>query len=361
MELLNYRSWCITNRIQLIALLAVFWATQCGRMPPAPWPWWTSTDSASVRQEIDGWSDFLSLVGAWGDSLYTDFKAGLNYSDSSSRNGDTIYKIAHLRRFWVDLGAHVRRDIYQFGVTVDTISMGDTFCQVIYRDSFGASVLTLEFDTLWVIAFRPDTIIDTTRTPPETTVVYRVSSVEKRGFSTPSQAVKSFAWLTTRWLFLRRVRQTNNFKYTLTKISGAYALIPSAEDAPQISRVILSKPGRVDTIYFSPRSDGRGLTNLKSLESLYLIRAGEEIGVTISTTTPQDTVADRNRFFITTGGRSRDVTIGPRTGQGTVRFTSTDTGYQHIFIEVLPVSNILYPNSNFTATIWAIPVLVVRE
>jgi hypothetical protein len=346
-------------------LLIIILIAQCGRVSPPKWPWWTKEDSTAVKQALAEWNEYLNIEPAWSDTFRINLFTGLNYADSSSRTGDTIYKIAHLMRAWLDPGENLRGDtildICQFGVTVDTSVMKDTFCQVIYRDSFVFARLYLEFDTLWVVGFRPDTIIDTTKTPPETTIVQRVNYVEKRGFPERQQSVKEFSWSSNRWLFMRRDTLPDTCYYSLIKLSGGFSLIPRAEDAPQISRVILSKPGRVDTIYYAPRNDGKGLTNLKPFESLYTIRAGEEVSIQIVTSTPADTIADRNRIFVTVMNGTEDVTRAAKTGSGIVRFGNADTGYQHIYIEVLPVSNILYPGSSFTGTVWAVPVRVVSE
>jgi hypothetical protein len=353
------------NYFPFAILIIILFLVQCGRVPPPKWPWWTNSDSTAVRQELEKWHTYLNPAPVWDDTILVNLLIGLNYSDSSSRTGDTIYKIAHLTRIWVNPGQSARNDttldIYQFGVTVDTLVMDDTFCQVIYRDSFSSARLYMEFDSLWVVGFQPDTIIDTTKSPPETTIVQRVNYTEKRGFPQQQQAFKEFSWSVNRWLFLHRDTMPDTCYYSLIKISGAYARIPNAEASPQISMVILSKPGRVDTIYFSPRIDGKGLTNLKPLDSIYTIRAGEDISILITTSTPSDTVADRNRFFVTVKGRTTDVTISARSGNGNIRFGNADTGYQHIYLKVLPNSNIFYPNSDFTGTVWAIPVRVIPE
>ncbi len=125
--------------------------------------------------------------------------------------------------------------------------------------------------------------------------------------------------------------------------------------------MILSKPGRVDTIFSSPLRDGRGLTNLRWLDSLYQVRAEEEITVRVITSTPQDTIADKNRFFLTVAGNKTDITQTALQGEGVVRFTASDTGYQHIYVEAIPYLNLLYPLSSYTGTLWAIPVKVVLE
>ncbi len=333
----------------------------CGRTAPPIWPWWTAEDSAAVREALKPWRAFLNSSYITGDTFRLGFSVGLNYQDSSSRTGDTLYKFAHIIRAWIEPGDSVHQDIYQFGVTVDTVTMADTFCQVIYQDSMSGCRLQVEYDTLWVVGFRPDTIVDTTKSPPETTIVQRVSYVERRGFSEIQQAVKSYNWGSRRWLFLRRDTLPETLYYSLIKISGGYVRIPNAEGSPQISRVIFSKPGQVDTIFYSPRSDGKGLTNLRSVDSLYLVRVGEEITVSVVTSTPQDTVADKNRFFVMISQKKQDITIGAKEGKGVCRFSAADTGYQHIYIEVLPATNLLYPDAPYNGTVWMIPVRVVSE
>ncbi|NPV13519.1 hypothetical protein HPY86_01120 [candidate division WOR-3 bacterium] len=333
----------------------------CGRTSPPRWPWWTAEDSIAVNKALEPWRGLLNFFYAVEDTYRLDIKVGLTYQDSSSRTGDTIYKVAHLLRAWVEPTETIQVNVYQFGVTADTVSMTDTFCQVIYRDSMSACQLHYEFDTIWVIGFRPDTIIDTTKTPPETTIVQKVSYVEKRGFPTTQLGMKSYSWAANRWVFLRRDTVPDTLYYYVVKLSGAYASIPNTEEAPQISRVVFSRPGRVDTIFFAPRLDGRGLTNLKHLDSLYQVRVNEEINVTVVTSTPQDTVADKNRFFLTTAGKKQEITVGAQRGIGAFRFSSADTGYQHIYIEVIPYSNLLYPDAEYKGCVWAIPVQVVPE
>ncbi len=349
--------WLVFSAISLLA----FCILECGRMAPVPWPWWTNEDSTAVKNAIAPWSDYLNPLQVLRDTFRLRFSTNLTYTDSSSRTGDTIYKIAHIIDAWIEPGEVQRKDIYQFGVTVDTVSMIDTFCQVIYRDSITQCLLHVEFDTLWVVGFRPDTIIDTTKTPPETTIVQKVSYVECRGFDEIQHATKSYTWVANRWLFLRRDTLPDTFYYSLVKLSGGYAHIPIAEEAPQISRVVLSKPGKVDTFYNSPRVDGKGLTNLRFLDSLYKIAVNEEIAISIATSTPQDTLADKNRFFVTVAGSKIDITTGAKSGDAYLRFSVNDTGYQHIYIEVLPLSNILYPGAGFKGIIWAIPVQVISE
>ncbi|MCL6465663.1 MAG: hypothetical protein K6T77_02765 [candidate division WOR-3 bacterium] len=344
-----------------IVFLSIIVFSECGRTSSPRWPWWTADDSIAVKNALEPWRGLLNFFYAVEDSYRLDVRVGLTYQDSSSRTGDTIYKIAHLIRAWVEPTDSVHIDFYQFGVTADTVNMTDTFCQVIYRDSMSNCRLYLEFDTIWVVGFRPDTIIDTTKTPPETTIVHRVSYVEKRGFPATQFGVKDYGWAANRWVFLRRDTIPDTLYYYIVKVSGAYASIPTTEEAPQISRVILSKPGRVDTIYFAPRQNGKGLTNLKHLDSLYQVRVNEEIQVTVVTSTPQDTIADKNRFFLTVSGRKQDITVGAQRGSGVFSFSAGDTGYQHVYIEVLPYSNLFYPGAYYKGSAWAIPVQVLSQ
>ncbi|MGQ9678068.1 MAG: hypothetical protein ACUVUD_02150 [bacterium] len=360
--MIRKRFSCLSPAIKVVGLILFFliplFFSECGRTTQPRWPWWTADDSIAVDNALAPWRDFLNFFAMIQDTYQFDLRLGLTYQDSSSRTGDTIYKIAHLLRAWIEPVDTVHVDIYQFGVTVDTLSMTDSFCQVIYRDSMGSCQFHLEFDSLWVVGFKPDTIIDTTKTPPETTVVQKVSYVEKRGFPSNRQEVKSYGWAANRWAFLRRDTVPDTVYYYLVKVSGGYTNIPTAEEAPRISMVILSKPGRVDTIYYAPRLDGKGLTNLKHIDSLYEMRVDEEVNVTVVTSSPQDTVVDKNRFFITMGGRKQDVTVAARIGVGRVKFANSDTGYQHIYIEVLPHSNLLYPAAVYTGCAWAIPIRV---
>ncbi len=184
---------------------------QCGRTPLPTWPWWTREDTVAVERALLPWRDFLTPVKALTDTYRVNLSVRLTYQDSSSRTGDTLYKIAHIISAWVEPNDSIHINIYQFGVTVDTLVMEDTFCQVIYRDSMSVCRLHIEYDSLWVVGFRPDTLIDTTKTPPETTIVQKVSYVEMRGFADIQQTTKTYDWATNRWLFLLRENSLDTF------------------------------------------------------------------------------------------------------------------------------------------------------
>jgi len=144
--------------------------------------------------------------------------------------------------------------------------------------------------------------------------------------------------------------------YHLRRLTGFASFVPGAQDAPSIASVVLSKPGRVDTLFYSPRLDGRGLYNLRSVDSLYQVQAGERVDITVSTSTPTDTTVDRNRFFLLVGGSLLDITSGAKSGAGS--FQLADTGLRTVYVEVVPQSSLFYRDAAHKSTVWAIPVQV---
>ncbi|MEO0081105.1 MAG: hypothetical protein ABIL25_02285 [candidate division WOR-3 bacterium] len=337
-------------------LLLVVFVAGCGTEPPPRWPWWTAQDSAAVRLELGRWKDVFSANHAMRGGLEYVWRSRLSSKDSTSTTGDTLYKFARLLSFSLEPTDSGHADVYQFGVTVDTLALKDTFCEVTYYDSMAACRAVFGYDSLWVVGFRPDTQIS--GTPPETTIIFRPSYTELRGFEQPVIATKGFAWKAMRKLFLARDTMPDTLYYELRKATGFAVYAPSATDAPSISRVIFSRPGRVDTVFYSPRLDGRGLYNLKSLNSLYTVRPGEEVTVSVVTTTPPDTTTEKNRFLLYTAGKVADITASARNGQGV--FSFADTGYHHVYIKVVPLSNLLYPEADYVETVWAIPVRVAN-
>ena len=350
------------GRLAVFALAAggfiVALVAGCGTEPPARWPWWAEEDSAAVRAELGRWRAVFDAAPAMSGALMTAWRVGLNSTDSTSATGDTIYKFAGLLSFALSVEDSGHADIYQFGVTVDTVAMSDTFCEVTYRDSALTARAWFEYDSLWVVGFKPDTLVDTTVTPPETTVVYRPSYTELRGFEAPQRAEKVFSWSAMRKLFLSHDRIPDDVSYELTKTTGFASYVPTSEDAPSILRILLSRPGRVDTVFYSPREDGRGLYNLRFLDSLYTVAPDEQVGITVTTSTPPDTSTEKNRFFLSCAGVKTEITADARRGSGT--FSFADTGYSHVYVEVAPLSNLLYPDAEYSGTVWAIPVRVTN-
>ena len=339
-----------SGRLGLLASAALLAIVGCGTAPPADWQWWRSADTAGVRTALASWRGPLDGSRALSNPVTLNLPLRLSAADSTSTTGLTLYKFAHLVSVQPVPAESVHADEYQFGVAVDTIAMTDTFCQVDYWDSLLAVGCRFSYDSLWVVTFHPDT-------QPDTTVIWRVTSSDRVGFATPQETVKTFDWASRRVVFLPK--DSGAASYYVRRVTGFAAFVPSSQDAPGITSGVLSRPGRGDTFFDSPRTDGRGLYNLRSIDSLYEVRSGDQIDVTVSTSTPTDTTVDRNRFFLSAGATKVDITSGAR--QGTGSFSLADTGYQSFYIEVIPVSSLLYKDATHTSTIWAIPVRVRRQ
>ncbi len=332
----------------LLAQSVVFFLGGCGKEPPANWQWWTSEDSAAVRAELAPWSGFLDARQALADSFRLGLLIPLTSGDTLSSDGATLCKFRRLLALSVEEPAAAYREEFKFGVTVDTVAMTDTFCEVWRWDSLVAGRVHFVYDSLWIVTFRPDT-------QPDSTVRWRVGSIEVRGFDTPQDTFKVFDWRTRRVLFLPKT----DSGYRLTKLTGFASFVPSTQDAPGVSYLVLSRPGVSDTFFYTPRPDGRAVYNLRPLEQIYTVRANELIRLDVRARTPADTGQDKNRFFLTVEGRRRDVTINALNGGAD--FSFTQPGYSHIYVELVPNSNLYYTGSPYTSTIWAIPVRVEAQ
>jgi hypothetical protein len=319
----------------------------CGTEPPPDWQWWRSADTTGVRTELANWRGFFNANKALLNSVDVSLSVGLSAADSASTTGTTLYKFAHLISVQPAPAESGHADELHFGVAVDTIAMTDTFCQVGYRDTLDSTTARFRYDSLWVVTFRPDT-------QPDSSVVWRVMSSDLVGFASAQETAKTFDWSARRVVFLPK--DSGAASYHVRRVTGFASFVPSSQDAPSIANVVLSRPGRVDTLFYSPRLDGRGLYNLRSIDSLYEIQPGELVDVTVNTSTPADTSVDRNRFFLSAGGTKVDITSGPRQGIGS--FSLTDTGCQSVYLEVVPLSSLLYKDATYMSTIWAIPVRV---
>lgn len=339
----------------LLAGAAVLTTVGCDVAPEQRWPWSTADDTTAVLTELARWRDVFDPGNVLGDTLQLDLRVGLVFSDSSSATGETLFKLAHVTRAWYESGERQHRDSLFFGVTADTVAMRDTFCDVIrYRDLAPECRLWYEYDSLWVVGFRPETIVDTTRTPPETTINQRPSHTELRGYETPQRAAKEFVWSVSRRMYLPK----SGGVYTLRKTTGFRATMPDAENSPNSTWLAMLRPGRSDTFHYRPRPNGSSVNNLWPIDSLFEVRTGEQFTVVTTASTPADTVADKNRFYVIMSGRRTDITIAARRGEGAVSFAAGDTGIQHIFVEIIPWSNLLYPDADFSGMLWSIPVRV---
>ncbi len=329
------------------AALMLLSVVGCGTEPPPNWQWWRTADTSAVRTELASWRGFLGADKALSNPLDLNLSVGLSAADSASTTGATKYKFAHLISVQPARAESIHADELHFGVAVDTIAMTDTFCQVDYWDSLKTAGCRFLYDSLWVVTFHPDT-------QPDSTIVWRVTSSVKVGDSVAVETTRTFDWSARRVVFMPKDSGTAG--YHVRRVTGFAAFVPSSLDAPSIANVVLSRPGHVDTLFYSPRLDGRGLYSLRSIDSLYEVQPGELVDVTVNTSTPVDTSVDRNRFFLSAGGTKVDITSGPK--QGTGSFSLADTGYQSFYIEVIPVSSLLYKDATHMSTIWAIPVRV---
>ncbi|MEO0074338.1 MAG: hypothetical protein ABIK43_06775 [candidate division WOR-3 bacterium] len=319
------------------------------------WPWSTQEDTVAAIAELSKWRQVFDPRGILAETLELNISAGLFSGDSSSPTGETLYKFAHLLRAWYEPGDMMHSDDLCFGVTADSGVRTDTFCHVrAYRDSIPECRLSLLYDSLWVVGYRPETIIDTTRTPWDTTVTYKVNSVTKRGFDQTQVWTKVFHWVVKRQMFMRKVDSV----YVLKRVSGARSTMPSVDEAPVVSWIAMMPPGRSDTFRYSATPGGKHINNLCSIDSLYTLSAGERFTVVASARTPEDTTTDANRFYVILNGRRTEITKNRRRGEGEVFFGIGDTGYQHIYLEVLSWRNLLYPQNEYGASVWAIPVRV---
>jgi hypothetical protein len=289
----------------------------------------------------------LNANKALSNTVGVNLSVGLSAADSASTTGATLYKFAHLISVQSSPVESIHADELLFGVAVDTIAMTDTFCQVDYWDSLKTDSCRFAYDSLWVVTFHPDT-------QPDSTVIWRVTSSDLVGYDSVQEAVKVFDWAARQVVWLPK--DSGRASYHVRRVTGFATFVPSSLDAPSIANVVLSRPGHVDTLFYSPRLDGRGLYNLRPIDSLYEIRPGERVDVTVNAGTPVDTTVDRNRFFLSAGGTKVDITSGAK--QGTGSFSLADTGYQSVYLEVVPRSSLLYKDATHMSTIWAIPVRV---
>lgn len=328
-----------------VMLLAIL--SGCGTEPPADWQWWTSADTAAVRDSLAQWRAFFNANQALFLPTELNLAAGLSAADSQSVTGDTRYKFAHLISVQPVPAESGHADDLQFGVAVDTSEMRDTFCQVGYRDTLARTTIKFRFDSLWAVSFHPETL-------PDSSVVWRVTAAEKLGYDVPRETTKTFDWQSRRVVFLPK--DSAVAVYRVKRITGFAAFVPGSADAPGIVSVALARPGRLDTLFYAPRSDGRGLYNLRGLDQLVEISPGEVVEVAVNTSTPADTTIDRNRFFLSAGGSKTDITAGARLGAGS--FSLADTGLHNVYVEVIPQSSLLYKDAAHVSTIWAIPLRV---
>jgi len=346
-----------------IGIIFTVMFSSCNQKSPAPWPWWTSADSVAVNNELKLWRDTFNgyhFISGQNNATLTyplEVFVPLVSSDTTSRNGDSIVKIAHFLGAFHVLGDSTHLDELIFEVKNDTIETRDTFCFVTYNDSTRNCIGVLRYDSLWIIKFQIASV-DTTVTPWDTS--WRVSSITKTADSiyTVHEEQNIYPFTIMRKLELKKDSAATF--YRMKNFTGFGKYIPNTTVAPTIGSVILSKSTRTDTFYYGARLDRKGIYNPKSKDSLFTIPVGESLTVKINTTTPTDTLTDRNYFFVSCGTpyvtTKHNITIAPNNGSGKVAFTHS--GLMHLYIEVIPASTLFYPYSQWKSTTWAIPIKV---
>ncbi len=336
--------------------------SSCGNKAPAPWPWWTKDDSTAVKQVLAIWRDtltgyhFLQGQNATTINLPLDVNIPLVSTDTISRTGDSLIKIAHFLGAYNVLGDSNHIDDLLFGVKNDSIQTKDTFCFVSYYDSTQNCICALQYDSIWNIKFQIASI-DTTVSPWDTS--WQVNSITKTGFATTQEEQNTYGFNIIRKMQMNKDSAATI--YHMDYITGFGLYVPNSTTAPAISNVILSIPGRSDTFYYGARLDHKGIYNLKTRESLYTATSGSPINITVNTTTPTDTITDRNYFFVSCGSpyvsTKQNITYGTRIGYGTITFTQA--GLSNLNIEVIPASTLFYPFATWKSTTWSIPIQVI--
>jgi hypothetical protein len=337
------------------ALLGLAVLSGCTDKAPPAWPWWTSADSTAAKAELAEWRDStntrLFVEGASEPLLDS---AGIIARDSTSPTGDSLIKIRRLTGFGLAPGSLIRWDSLLFGVTVDSLMpevTGDTFCHVTTKDSSATDFCILSLDEYWVVKYRPDTTVDTTAAPPETTITWRANTGAL--ISGPTEFQKNVPSMAKRYLHLRKTGPD----YELRRLSGYGLYLPTTSDAPVVRYLILNYQGSTDTFRLGAQMDHvHGIYNLRDKDSLYEVRTGESLSVQVVTDAPS-LAGDQYYFLARVDGRRSYLARGTgMTGFRRVAFTTT--GVRHLTVEVIPQSNLLYPDESFTATIWSLPVRV---
>ncbi len=336
--------------------------SSCGNEAPPAWPWWTSQDSNAVKQELTRWRDtingyhYLQGQDATPINLPLEINVALVSADTLSRTGDSVIKIAHFLGSNYVLGDSTHIDDLLFGVKNDSIQTKDTFCFVTYSDSTQNCIGVFQYDSIWKIKFQIASV-DTTITPWDTS--WGVSSITKTGFTATQEEQNIFKINIMRKLELHKDSATTI--YRMKYLTGFGTYVPNSTSAPAISNVVLTKPGQSDTFYYGARQDHKGIYNPKIRDSLYKAIVGEPITVTVNTTTPTDTITDRNYYFVSCGSpyvsTKQNITYGAKIGQGIITFTQQ--GINHLNIEVIPASTLFYPFAQWKSTTWSIPIQVI--
>ena len=344
---------------RVLGALALLFVVGCQNEAPPDMNWWTDKDVTAAKTELDAVRDLISTRYFIESSVQdlTDTTSIIT-RDLSSPNGDSMIKVRHLLGFGLTAVDLARRDSLLFGVTVDSLTTdsipGDSFCYVTAIDSSLTGFCAMRFDQYWIVRYKPDTTIDTTVAPPETTINYSMLRVDTLTLGAPTELQKEAPSYAKRYVYLRK----HGASYEFRRMSGFSLYLPTTSDAPTISYVALAYQGVTDTFLLNAQANHRGIYNLRDRDSLYRVRRGESLQVFVKTGTPSKAGdlyyyvvrIDANRYYLGRG----DAMTAPRA------IAFPDVGTKHLVVEVIPQSNLLYPASKFTAAIWSLPVQVTE-
>jgi hypothetical protein len=344
-----------------LAVLGVLLVLGCQSKAPPPWPWWTDEDRTEVNNELTAWRDSIStrmFLEATVETLND--STTIIARDSISPTGAELVKIVRLLGFGTRADGAARRDSLSFGVTVDSLytdtSWSDTFCHVIAVDSTYTGFGTLRCDRYWVIKYRPDTTVDTTALPWDTTVTWRLDGGARAPVlhqDSTFEFEKGMTWLVNRYLYLRK--ENTKPLYHLRRMSGFSLYLPNTTDAPSLRYLALTYQGIADTFKLNADSTLHGVNNLRSPDSAYTVRKGEVVNLMLQTDKPK---LKGDKFYYIARLENQRVLLGTDTLTVSKPITFANAGLHHLLVEIVPQSNLFYPGSEFAVTIWSLPIRV---
>ena len=343
--------------VGLLPVLVLLVLAACHDSTPGAWPWWTDKDRAAVTSELNTWRDSTTtrFFVEGGVEALTD-SVGLIARDSTSPTGDSMIKVRRLSGFGLMPADMTTRDSLLFGVTDDSVTndtaFGDTFCQVTAIDSAASSYGLTSIRDYWVVKYHPESTV----TPAETTVVYKLDSLAPppRLVAESTQMQKVVPLQTWRYLYLRK----HGADYHLRRMTGFSLYLPSTIDAPSLKWLSLGYRGAVDTFKLYAQANHLGIYNLLDCDSLYTVKRGESLALFISNDAPT-LAGDQYYFLARINGRR--ILLDKGTVMGATRNVAFDqVGLNHLVLEVIPQSNLLYPGRDFAVAIWSLPIRVTE-
>jgi len=247
--------------------------------------------------------------------------------DTFYQGGPEIKKIAHLLSFWRTTADTFHLDSLFF--FTDSLNPKDTFCQVIYNDSTRHTIAIFKYDSLWQIRFRDSVTIET---------------IMKTGYLSPQEEEKIYPLVGKREIHLKK----EGSDYKLKKLSGFY-FSHIKDSSPNIELITLTQEGRSALI--KPED----LRKPIPLDSLPSFSADRGIVINISCEAPSDTINCRYFGLLFKEGERQFLGEGYNFSKEII---FNQEGKQSLFIEVIPSTNIFYPDRSYYYTILAIPISI---